>query len=118
MKLFSGNANRTLSDRICRYLGVPLGALHLTRFSDGEVRCQIQENVRNANAFVIQPTCPPTDQNLMELLIMLDALKSREDFFVLCAQRSDKEICSLFSMSDSSDFLYEGEEGFNICFRV
>ena len=75
IKVFSGNANPDLSEKICKYLGVPMGKLRLERFSDGEVRCQIQENVRNANVFVIQPTCPPSDKNLMELLILIDALK-------------------------------------------
>ena len=75
LKVFSGNAHPALSAEICEHLGVPLGAISLGRFSDGEVRCQILENVRGADVFVIQPTCRPVNDNLMELLIMLDALR-------------------------------------------
>ena len=75
LKVFSGNAHPALSAEICEHLGVPLGAIRLGRFSDGEVRCQIRENVRGADVFVIQPTCRPVNDNLVELLIMLDALR-------------------------------------------
>ena len=75
LKVFSGNAHPALSAEICEHLGVPLGAIRLGRFSDGEVRCQILENVRGADVFVIQPTCRPVNDNLVELLIMLDALR-------------------------------------------
>ena len=75
LKVFSGNAHPALSAEICEHLGVPLGAIRLGRFSDGEVRCQIRENVRGADVFVIQPTCRPVNDNLVELLIMLDAFK-------------------------------------------
>ena len=75
LKVFSGNAHPALSAEICEHLGVPLGAIRLGRFSDGEVRCQILENVRGADVFVIQPTCRPVNDNLVELLVMLDALR-------------------------------------------
>jgi len=75
MKIFSGNSNRALAEEICRYLKVPLGDALLGRFSDGEIQFQILENVRGADVFVIQSTCPPVDSNLMELLIMLDAFR-------------------------------------------
>jgi len=75
MKIFSGNSNRALAEEICRYLKVPLGDAFLGRFSDGEIQFQILENVRGADVFVIQSTCPPVDSNLMELLIMLDAFR-------------------------------------------
>jgi ribose-phosphate pyrophosphokinase len=75
MRVFSGNAHPTLGAGIARCLGVPLGRAHLARFSDGEVWFQIQDNVRGADVFVVQPTCPPVGENLMELLVMLDALK-------------------------------------------
>ena len=74
-KIFTGNANRPLADEICRYLGLPLGDCLLTRFSDGETCFQINENVRGADVFVIQPTCHPVDPHLMELLLMIDAFK-------------------------------------------
>src|SRR5262245_41536993 len=75
IKIFSGTAHPSLAEEICRDLGVPLGAIEITRFSDGESYCQIGENVRGTDCFLVQPTCPPADANLMELLIMLDAFK-------------------------------------------
>jgi len=75
LKLFSGNANRPLADEIAQYLRLPLGDAEVTRFSDGEVFVHINENVRGTDVFVIQPTCPPVNDTLMELLIMIDALK-------------------------------------------
>jgi len=74
-KIFSGSANRSLSEEICKFLGVPLGETRLQRFSDGETHFQLLENVRGADVFLIQPTCFPVDQNLVELLIMMDALR-------------------------------------------
>jgi ribose-phosphate pyrophosphokinase len=74
-KIFSGTANEPLADEVCNFLGIPRAQAHLTRFSDGEVYLQILENVRGADVFVIQPTCFPVDQHLMELLMMIDALK-------------------------------------------
>jgi len=73
--LFSGNANRQLSQEISEYLKIPLASAEVTQFSDGEIQVQINQNVRGADVFVIQPTCPPVNNNLMELLIMVDALK-------------------------------------------
>src|SRR5437879_7104985 len=75
LKLFSGNANRPLAEEIAQYLHVGLGDADVSRFSDGEVYVQINENVRGQDVFVIQPTCPPVNDHLMELLVMLDAFK-------------------------------------------
>ncbi|HEY4682055.1 MAG TPA: ribose-phosphate pyrophosphokinase [Candidatus Acidoferrales bacterium] len=75
LKIFSGSANRPLAEEIASFLGVTLGEIEITRFSDGEIYPQIQENVRGADVFVIQPTCHPVDRNLVELLLMLDAFK-------------------------------------------
>ncbi len=75
LKVFSGHGNEALAKRICAYLRIPLGNWKLTRFSDSEVYCQILENVRGTDVFVIQPTCPPANEHLMELLIAVDALK-------------------------------------------
>ncbi len=75
LKLFTGNANRPLAEEIAQYLRVPVGDAEVTRFSDGEVYVQINENVRGADVFLIQPTCPPVNDTLMELLIMIDAVK-------------------------------------------
>ncbi len=75
LKVFTGNAHPELAKEICRHLGVPLGAADIGRFPDGEVRVQLGENVRGADVFVIQPTCKPVNDNLMELLIMLDSLR-------------------------------------------
>jgi ribose-phosphate pyrophosphokinase len=74
-KIFSGSANRPLAEEVGRFLGVPVGETRLQRFSDGETHFQLLENVRGADVFLIQPTCHPVDQNLMELLIMMDALR-------------------------------------------
>ncbi len=74
-KIFTGSANRALTEEICKFLGVPLGEAKFQRFSDGEIHFQLLENVRGADVFLIQPTCYPTDQHLMELLIMEDALR-------------------------------------------
>jgi ribose-phosphate pyrophosphokinase len=75
LKVFSGNGNPTLAKSICEYLRLPLGKWRLTRFADGEVYCQILENVRGTDVFVIQPTCRPVNEHLLELLIAVDALK-------------------------------------------
>ena len=75
LKIFSGRAHRGLSEEISQYLNIPLGRVETYNFSDGETFCQLQENVRGADSFVIQPTCTPVNENLVELLIMLDALK-------------------------------------------
>ena len=74
-KIFSGTSNRALGEEICKFVGVPLGETRLQRFSDGEVHFQLLENVRGADVFLVQPTCFPVDQHLVELLIMMDALK-------------------------------------------
>lgn len=73
IKIFAGNAHRALAEEICSHLGLDLGKAVTDRFSDGEFNFSIGENVRGSDVFIIQPTCPPTDQNLMELLIMIDA---------------------------------------------
>jgi ribose-phosphate pyrophosphokinase len=75
LKLFSGNANRPLAEEIAKTLQLPLGDADVSRFSDGEVYVQINENVRGQDVFVIQPTCPPVNDHLMELLVMIDAFK-------------------------------------------
>ncbi len=75
LKIFSGNANPELAEKICAYLAIPLGRANVRTFSDGEIFVEIQENVRGADVFVIQPTCPPVNDHLMELLIMIDALR-------------------------------------------
>ncbi len=74
-KVFSGSANPSLAQEICDSLGCPLGASMIKSFADGETHFQIQENVRGADVFLVQPTCTPVDHNLMELLLMIDAFK-------------------------------------------
>ncbi len=74
-KIFSGSANRPLTEEIGKFLGVPVGETRLQRFSDGETHFQLLENVRGVDVFLVQPTCHPVDQNLVELLIMMDALR-------------------------------------------
>jgi len=75
IRVFSGNSNVSLADKICRNLGVSLGKANVTTFSDGETRVEINENVRGMDVFIIQSSCPPVNVTLMELLIMIDAMK-------------------------------------------
>ena len=75
LSIFTGNANRALADEICKCVEIPLGRADVTHFSDGEIYVEIGENVRGVNCFVVQPTCSPPNESLMELLIMIDALK-------------------------------------------
>jgi len=75
MKIFCGSAHRQLAQRICAFVGVPLGDATVDTFPDGETLVKINENIRGRDVFLVQPTCPPTNQNLMELLIMVDAAR-------------------------------------------
>jgi len=75
LAIFSGNANLDLAEAICKDLKVKLQDAFVGRFSEGEIRVKINENVRGKDVFIIQPTCPPSNDNLMELLIMIDALR-------------------------------------------
>ncbi len=75
VKIYSGNSNQPLAKAICKYIGVNLGRSDVSQFPDGETFVKIEENVRGSDVFVIQSTCPPTNHNLMELFIMIDALK-------------------------------------------
>jgi ribose-phosphate pyrophosphokinase len=75
MKLFCGRAHPDLARRICEYLGLPLGRAVVGSFPDGEISCKIDEDVRGRDVFIVQPTCPPVNENLMELLIMIESLK-------------------------------------------
>jgi len=75
LKIFTGNANPKLAEEIAQYLGVSIGSAKVSRFSDGEIQVKINESVRGADVFVIQPTSSPVNENLMELLVMVDALR-------------------------------------------
>ncbi len=75
MKIFAGNANPALAEDICTQIGIPLSKAEVRRFSDGEIFVEIGENVRGRDVFVIQPTCSPVNDHLMELVIMVDALR-------------------------------------------
>src|SRR5881628_3090582 len=75
MKIFTGSAHRELAERICAFVGVPLGHATVSSFPDGETFVKINENIRGRDVFIVQPTCPPSNQNLMELLIMVDAAR-------------------------------------------
>ena len=75
LAVFSGNAHPELAKKICDYLKVKLSDALVSRFSEGEVRIKINDNIRGKDVFIVQPTCPPTNENLMELLIMMDALR-------------------------------------------
>ena len=75
MRIFSGNSNRPLAERIANYIGQPLGDVTIGRFPDGEVFVKYIENLRGKDVFIIQSTCKPPNENLMELLIMIDAAR-------------------------------------------
>jgi ribose-phosphate pyrophosphokinase len=75
VSIFSGNANPTLTAEICQYLELPVGKSKVSSFSDGETFCEIQENVRGVDTYIVQPTCSPVNDSVMELLIMADALR-------------------------------------------
>ena len=75
MVVLAGNANPALAERVVHHLGIPLGKVHVGRFSDGETLVEIMENVRGRDVFILQPTCAPSNDNLMELLVMMDAVK-------------------------------------------
>lgn len=74
-KVFSGNANRDLAEKICKELDIPLGTCDVSQFSDGEINVNISETVRGADVFIVQPTCSPVNDSLMETLILIDAVK-------------------------------------------
>src|SRR5438105_10975814 len=75
LKIFSGRANRELARRICDYLGLPIGGITIGNFPDSEISCKILEDIRGRDVFLIQPTCPPVNESLMELLIMIESCK-------------------------------------------
>src|SRR5690554_3715198 len=74
LMVFSGNANPELAQKVAKHLGVPLGRANVGKFSDGEINVELNENVRGQDVFIIQPTCQPTNDHLMELMLMADAL--------------------------------------------
>ena len=75
LKIFTGNANKELAVRICKYLSIPLGDVTVDRFPDGEINIKVNEDVRGADIFLIQPTCPPVNEHLIELLILIDCFR-------------------------------------------
>src|SRR6201987_265799 len=75
MRIFTGNANPKLAEAVCRHLNISLGRCVVGRFSDGEVMVELLENVRGRDIFILQSTCSPTNDNLMEIMVMTDALK-------------------------------------------
>ena len=77
--VFTGNANPQLAQDLARYLQIPLGRAHVGRFSDGEVTVELMENVRGRDVFIVQSTCPPANDHLMELLVMVDACRRESE---------------------------------------
>lgn len=75
LKIFSGRANRPLAEKICDFLNLTLGRIQLGNFPDGEISCKINEDVRGRDVYLLQPTCPPVNESLMELLVMIDSCK-------------------------------------------
>ncbi len=82
LKIFSGRANPELAQRICEYLGLTVGKISMGNFPDGEISCKIDEDVRGRDVYLVQPTCPPVNENLMELLVMIDSFKRASAFRV------------------------------------
>ena len=80
LKIFSGPANQPLAQDICRYLNLPMGKISLGNFPDGEISCKIDEDVRGRDVFIVQPTCPPVNEHLMELLVMIDSFKRASSY--------------------------------------
>jgi ribose-phosphate pyrophosphokinase len=80
LKIFSGLANPALAQDICRYLNLPMGKITLGRFPDGEISCKIDEDVRGRDVFIVQPTCPPVNEHIMELLVMIDSFKRASSY--------------------------------------
>ena len=80
LKIFSGLANPSLTQDICRYLNLPMGKMSIGRFPDREISCKIDEDVRGRDIFIVQPTCPPVDEHLMELLVMIDSFKRASSY--------------------------------------
>src|SRR5512143_2301245 len=79
LEIFTGNANPALAKDIAKELGKKLGEILVTRFSEGEIRLKIEDNVRGKDVFIVQPTCPPVNESIMELLVMRDAFKRASD---------------------------------------
>lgn len=84
LRLFSGSANPALASEVAHYLGVELSKIKTKKFADGEIYVQVQDSVRGCDVFLIQPTCPPVNDNLMELLIMVDACKRASARSITC----------------------------------
>src|SRR6056300_468854 len=80
LKIFSGLANPALSQDICRYLNLPMGKMSIGRFPDGEISCKIDEDVRGRDIFIVQPTCPPVNEHLLEMLVMIDSFKRASSY--------------------------------------
>jgi ribose-phosphate pyrophosphokinase len=80
LKIFSGPANPALTQDICRYLNLPMGKISLGRFPDGEISCKIDEDVRGRDVFIVQSTCPPVNEHILELLVMIDSFKRASSF--------------------------------------
>ena len=86
LMVFSGNANPELANQIARQLGVALGKANVSMFSDGEINIEIHDNVRGNDVFIVQPTCAPTNRNLMELVLMIDAMRRAPKWLLTCSQ--------------------------------
>ncbi|PHU14730.1 Ribose-phosphate pyrophosphokinase 2, chloroplastic [Capsicum chinense] len=112
LKLFSGTANPSLSQEIVWNMGLELGKINIKRFADGEIYIQLQESVRGCDVFLIQPTCPPANENLMELCVMVDACRRASAKNITAVipyfgyARADRK-ASLFSMQIFSFHIFD-----------
>jgi ribose-phosphate pyrophosphokinase len=104
LKIFSGTANPQLSQEIACYMGLNLSAIKIKRFADGEIYVQLQESIRGCDVFLVQPTCPPANENLMELLIMIDACRRASAKTITAVipyfgyARADRKVSSLIDI--------------------
>ena len=111
LKIFSGSANRELAQKICDAVGNPLGEATISSFPDGETYVKIEENIRGRDVFIIQPTCPPTNQHLMELLIMVDAARRASAYRITAVipffgyARQDRKTSRVFPLLQSSSLI-------------
>ncbi|KAG6480220.1 hypothetical protein ZIOFF_063700 [Zingiber officinale] len=117
LRIFSGTANPSLSQEIASYLGLELGKINIKRFADGEIYVQLQESVRGCDVYLIQPTCPPANENLMELLIMIDACRRASAKTITAVipyfgyARADRKCSSCFRFLDLKPMLLPHTQG-------
>ncbi|KAL0550470.1 hypothetical protein IC582_014989 [Cucumis melo] len=121
LKLFSGTANLALSQEVSRYMGLELSKVNIKRFADGEIYVQLKESVRGCDVYIIQPTCPPANENLMELFVMIDACRRASAKNITAVipyfgyARADRKASLIFRIVNG---ILMNLHGYNICLDV